>query len=64
MGWWGALDGALDLCTRRAQQIKTIWSVLLRNFEWELVDPIPQPNWNAMVIGPLDGRVKYQPRKL
>ncbi len=45
-------------------QIKTIWSVLLRNFEWELVDPIPEPNWNAMVIGPLDGRVKYTPRKL
>lgn len=47
-----------------AQQIKTIWSVLLRNFEWELVDPIPEPNWNAMVIGPLDGKVKYTPRTL
>lgn len=36
----------------------------MRNFEWELVDPIPEPNWAAMVIGPLNGRVKYTPRKL
>jgi sterol 14-demethylase len=33
-------------------QIKTIWSVLLRNFELELVSPLPKPDFEAMVVGP------------
>eukprot|EP00300_Choanocystis_sp_HF-7_P039645 c5958_g1_i1.p1 GENE.c5958_g1_i1~~c5958_g1_i1.p1 ORF type:complete len:275 (+),score=48.17 c5958_g1_i1:322-1146(+) len=34
-------------------QIKTIWSVLLRNFDLDFAaDGFPQPNFNAMVIGP------------
>lgn len=40
-------------------QIKTIMSVLLRNFEFELIDPIPEPNYESMVIGPKVGKVKY-----
>lgn len=59
--WWRVAHNPRG--NRRDAQIKTIWSVLLRNFEWELVDPIPEPNWNAMVIGPLNGRVKYVPRE-
>jgi sterol 14-demethylase len=33
-------------------QIKTIWSVLLRNFEMELVGQLPKPDYKAMVVGP------------
>lgn len=45
-------------------QVKTIWSVLLRNFEFELVDPFPEPNYNAMVIMPNKCRVRFTRRKL
>jgi len=33
-------------------QIKTIWSVLLRNFDMEVVGPLPVPDYKAMVVGP------------
>lgn len=33
-------------------QIKTIWSVLLRDFEMELVGDFPEPDYTAMVVGP------------
>lgn len=45
-------------------QIKTIWSVLLRNFTFELVDEFPEPDWDSMVIGPKPTRVRYTRRKL
>ncbi|VAH93151.1 unnamed protein product [Triticum turgidum subsp. durum] len=32
-------------------QIKAIWTHLLRNFEFELVSPFPENDWNAMVVG-------------
>lgn len=32
-------------------QIKAIWSHLLRNFEFELISPFPENDWNAMVVG-------------
>ncbi|KAG1666372.1 hypothetical protein FOA52_007910 [Chlamydomonas sp. UWO 241] len=44
-------------------QIKTIWSVLMRNFEFELLDPVPEPDYNSMVIGPKACRVRYTRRK-
>nr|QQD79793.1 sterol 14 alpha-demethylase [Prototheca wickerhamii] len=44
-------------------QIKTIWSMLLRNFTFELVDPFPEPDWASMVIGPKPCRVRYTRRK-
>lgn len=44
-------------------QIKSIWSLLLRNFEFELLDPIPEPDYTMMVIGPKPCRVKYTRRK-
>lgn len=34
-------------------QIKTIWTVLLRNFDIELVGPLPKPDYTAMVVGTL-----------
>jgi sterol 14-demethylase len=33
-------------------QVKAIWSVLLRRFELELIDPNPQPNYSTFVVGP------------
>lgn len=45
-------------------QIKTIWSVLLRNFEFEMVDPFPEPDFTSMVIGPKPCRIRYTRRKL
>merc|ERR1719197_1134418 len=33
-------------------QIKSIWSVLLRNFDMEVVGPVPEPDYKALVVGP------------
>ncbi|XP_052205248.1 sterol 14-demethylase isoform X2 [Diospyros lotus] len=46
-------------------QIKAIWSHLLRNFEFELVSPFPEIDWNAMVVG-VKGKVmvRYKRREL
>jgi sterol 14-demethylase len=44
-------------------QIKTIWSVLLRKYDMELVDPLPEPDYSALVVGPMPCRVRYTPRK-
>ncbi|KAK0592685.1 hypothetical protein LWI29_023587 [Acer saccharum] len=40
-------------------QIKAIWSHLLRNFEFELISPFPEIDWNAMVVG-VKGKVMVQ----
>jgi len=45
-------------------QIKTIWSVLLRNFELKLLDPFPEPDFESMVVGPKPCRVKFTRRTL
>ena len=45
-------------------QIKAIWAVLLREFELELVDPVPEPDYDSLVVGPKSGRVRYRRRKL
>jgi sterol 14alpha-demethylase len=45
-------------------QIKTIWSVLLREFDFELLDPFPEADFTGMVVGPKPCRVKYTRRKL
>ncbi|XP_008791121.2 obtusifoliol 14-alpha demethylase-like [Phoenix dactylifera] len=46
-------------------QIKAIWSHLLRNFEFELISPFPENDWNAMVVGVKgDVMVRYKRRKL
>ena len=33
-------------------QIKTIWSVLIRKYEFELVGDFPEPDYEGMVVGP------------
>lgn len=45
-------------------QIKTIWSVLLRNFEFEMLDPFPEPDYEAMVVGPKPCRTRFRRRQL
>ena len=45
-------------------QIKTIWSLLLREFEFELVGPVPEPDYTSMVIMPKPCTVRYRRRKL
>lgn len=45
-------------------QIKTIWSILLRNFDFEMLDPFPEPDFTSMVIGPKPCSVRYTRRKL
>ncbi len=49
---------------RRARQIKTIWSLLLRSFEFELLDPFPEPDYDSLVVGPKPCRVRYRRRAL
>ncbi|KAK1553444.1 hypothetical protein Q3G72_035175 [Acer saccharum] len=46
-------------------QIKAIWSHLLRNFEFDLISPFPEIDWNAMVVG-VKGKVmvRYKRREL
>ncbi|XP_010421091.1 PREDICTED: sterol 14-demethylase-like [Camelina sativa] len=44
-------------------QIKAIWSLLLRNFELELVSPFPETDWNAMVVG-VKGKVMVRYKRL
>ena len=45
-------------------QIKTIWSLLLRNFVFELVDPFPEADYDSLVVGPKPCRVRYRRRVL
>jgi sterol 14alpha-demethylase len=45
-------------------QIKTVWSVLLREFDFEMATPVPEADYDSMVIGPLPARVRYTRRKL
>lgn len=40
-------------------QIKTIWSYLLRNFTFELLDPFPEPDYDSMVVGIKPCRVRF-----
>ncbi len=47
--------GGKHRCTGLAfacQQIKLIWTLLLRRFDFELVDQAPRPNYATFVVGP------------
>ena len=45
-------------------QIKTILSVMLRNFEMKLVDPFPEPDYTSMVVAPKPCRIHFKRRQL
>ena len=45
-------------------QIKTIWSVLIRNYEFELVGKLPEADYEGMVVGPKHPcTIRYKKRK-
>jgi len=44
-------------------QIKTIWSHLIRNFDLDKVDAFPEPDYEAMVIGPKKCKVRFTRRE-
>ena len=43
---------------------QAIWSVLMRNFDMELMDPFPEADYQSMVVGPKSCRIRYRRRKL
>lgn len=45
-------------------QIKSVWSILLRNFDFEVLDPVPAADYETMVVAPKACRVRYTRRKL
>eukprot|EP00475_Leptophrys_vorax_P001151 TRINITY_DN10608_c0_g1_i2.p1 TRINITY_DN10608_c0_g1~~TRINITY_DN10608_c0_g1_i2.p1 ORF type:complete len:349 (+),score=24.27 TRINITY_DN10608_c0_g1_i2:82-1047(+) len=46
-------------------QGKTVWSVLLRNFDLELITPFPAVDWDSLVVGPKGPvMVRYKRRQL
>jgi hypothetical protein len=54
--------------TRSFLQVKTIVSILLRRYEFEVIGPMPTPNYRAMVVGPMQPdfngvKVRYRLRK-
>lgn len=64
IGFGGGRHGCMGE-TFAYMQIKTIWSILLRNFELETVSPFPEPDLESMVVGPKgECRVRYKRRKL
>ena len=44
-------------------QVKTIWSTLFRRFDFKLVDPFPEPDYTALVVGPKSCRVEFTRKK-
>jgi sterol 14-demethylase len=51
IGFGGGKHRCIGL-TFAYQQIKVIWSVLLRNFELQLAQPVYEPNYATFVVGP------------
>jgi len=46
-------------------QVKTIWCILIRNFDFELAGPVPEPDYDSMVVGPKgECLINYKRRKL
>ena len=41
-----------------------VWSVLLRNFEFDLADPIPEADFSCLVVGPKPCQARYTRRPL
>ena len=45
-------------------QLRAIWSHLLRNFEFELMEPKYEPDYTRMLVGPRKPcRVRYRRKK-
>ena len=63
IGFGGGRHGCMGE-TFAYMQIKTIWSILLRNFDFELVGGLPEPDYEGMVVGPKKSCVRYTRRTL
>ena len=63
IGFGGGRHGCMGE-TFAYMQIKTIWSILLRNFDFELVGNLPEPDYEGMVVGPKKSCVRYKRRAL
>jgi len=65
IGFGGGRHGCMGE-TFAYMQIKTIWSILLRNFEFEMVGKVPEPDYTGMVVGPTAGqcKIRYKRRVL
>jgi len=65
IGFGGGRHGCMGE-TFAYMQIKTIWSILLRHFEFDLVGDLPKPDYEGMVVGPTHAgcRVRYRRRRV
>jgi len=62
IGFGGGKHRCLGLAFAH-QQIKIIWTLLLRRFDFELADPTPRPDYATWVVGPRGScRVRYRRR--
>ena len=64
IGFGGGRHGCMGE-TFGYMQVKVIWSVLLRNFEIELAQPLNVPDYECMVVGPKGPcNIRYKRRKV
>ena len=62
IGFGGGKHRCLGLAFAH-QQIKIIWTLLLQRFDFELIDPMPRPDYATFVVGPRGRcRVRYRHR--
>ena len=63
VGFGGGRHGCMGE-TFAYMQIKTIWSVLLRSYDFDIVSPFPEPDYDSMVVRTraLAARAFLQPR--
>ena len=55
VGFMLSFGGGAHMCSGRRfgyLQVSTIWAILLRDFDMEMVTPVPKPAYNDMVVGP------------
>lgn len=62
-----SFGGGRHMCLGRnfgLLQVATIWSYLLRHFEFELVEPIPDVDYSHLVAGPTVAKIRFRRKKL
>lgn len=64
-GWFGFGGGKHGCIGEKfgLLQVKTIWSTLLRDFEWSPYPRIPPPNYHSMVVGPTPPAIMHFRRR-
>jgi hypothetical protein len=60
MCWWSTVR-MTSRGDSGSAEVKTIWSLLFRHFEWELAAPHPKRDFSAIVVGPvMPCMIKYK----